>query len=326
MLWLRRFAGVAIAASSAACSSSGTATADAGAPDAADASRVDVDPRVRGDAQAACARRATAYCARLASCYPTEARALFGNVPTCEATIAIACTPTLLARGSTTTPADVDACAAAIPGAACEALFGGNDPPDACKTKRGTLTDGATCGFGAQCASARCAIGGACGQCAAPAGADEACTDTFDCAYGLVCADGACAAPRGMNEACNARRPCKLPLICDMGNCAAPLPLGEPCRRADDTCDRTAALYCTPYSECDVATFATRGACGPIAGGGFAICAAGTACWRGGTGVMECVPLAPFGAACDDRAGPGCLAPATCVNHVCVVKTEASCL
>jgi hypothetical protein len=322
---------------SLACSSGGdggapTSNADAGL--VADASgdvrpdvAIDADSPARRAADAACAEQSTAYCARLDQCYSAYMMAAFGDASTCAARLQLACTPPLLASGSSTTPADVRACAAALPTADCVALFGNDDPPDACKSKPGTLADRAACSFDAQCAGGKCALGAGvvCGTCTTRSASGGACDTASDCAYGLVCGGGVCVVAAAATGFCDATHPCTTSVICEdnVNTCVAALGVDQVCDPSDDLCDQVHGLFCEPLGmRCTPVMFAPTGACGTT-NAGFVVCTRGGVCVGANP---RCVPSAADGARCDDSAGPRCLAPATCSGGTCVVKNEYSCL
>jgi hypothetical protein len=322
--------GAAMAAACGGGSHDVGATSDAGAGEGAsassDAGAAD-DPR-RPAAEAACAARAQAYCDKLVSCFGVVVASVYGDVTRCAERVSLACVPTILANGSQTTADDVRACAAAIPGAACDAMFETNAPPAACRPKPGTLTAarGATCAFDAQCAGARCPEGpGGCGVCSARSAEGGDCRITHDCDYGLLCAkSGKCRAPGAVSSTCGDDAPCAPPAGCLQGSCIAAVERGEICDAQVDLCDPYRGLYCDPIAR--------RCAPVPVVSPGHdcsstmtpTICAASSSCTRV-NGSDVCVLAATDGAACDGARGPLCTPPAICNQGRCVVLDESSC-
>src|SRR5438067_9629114 len=79
----------------------------------------------------ACATAARTRCQKLMGCSAADLDKRFGDVATCEAREALACTAALAATGTGNTPATVVGCADAIQQQAC-GDFLGKSPPNAC--------------------------------------------------------------------------------------------------------------------------------------------------------------------------------------------------
>jgi hypothetical protein len=297
---------------------------------------LDVDPATRAAALAACATESAAYCARAGACFPTFLAETFGDVTTCEARLTLSCVPTVLSVGSQTTAADVQACAAALPTADCDAVFVDNAPPAACETIAGTLSAGSKCAFGEQCKGALCNVGpSGCGSCVGRNEAGVDCSSTDECTYGTVCASGTCVAPMGeAGSPCVLSTPCTAPNRCAGGTltCTPPLEAGAFCNpNLDNACDSTQSVQCIPAPDpplggvCAPPTLVASGACGEV-GSVFVACTGGGVCANvDGNGQGTCMAPAADGAPCDGNDGPLCLPPAICVSGTCVVDDENSC-
>lgn len=308
-----------------ACSSTEAAKTRVRADAGLDASANASDAKLRTAATDACNAQSDAYCKRLATCFPTFVAVAFGDEATCAARVALECIPSILAQGSKTTPDDARACAGALGSADCADLFG--NPPDACKTKPGTLSDGSPCAFDAQCAGRLCVAPDGCGKCTSRAAAGASCSATSPCDYGLVCAGGSCVAPQAEGASCADAHPCKAPLQCRSGKCTAPGEDGAACDPAKNapvsTCDGNAGLWCEPTSKkCKSVVMSSDGTCGRVnKGADLALCSKSSQCVPVDGGVA-CMSAAHDNASC---AHASCLAPARCVSGTCTIMTEASC-
>ncbi len=186
-----------------------------------------------------------------------------------------ACKRELSASGVATTPADVEACAAALEkhAASCDTAFA---TPAECESKPGTRADGAGCGANAQCKSGYCKIGqtqvttpegttnqrDACGTCTATIAENAVCNGTSDkCVAGYQCLSGKClkVAVSDVGGPCgNQTSTCKDGLLCDnlTRKCAALKPSGEQCLGSFE-CEPPLACVA---NKCDVRV-AEGGAC-----------------------------------------------------------------
>jgi hypothetical protein len=231
----------------------------------------------------------------------------------------------------------VDSCAHAIAGTSCDDNLG-NNPPAACHSPAGQLTNGTACGDSSQCQSTYCNTGtGTCGTCAAARGAVSApCYRDDDCNYGLVCegattstaAQGTCTQLAASGADCNSQHPCERTLACKANKCAAADEAGAPCSQG--TCDTLAGLFCqVPMGQatgtCVKVSLAPPGSpCGVI-NGAFTECSGGGICVLASATTGTCQAAILDGMPCDAANGPGCLSPATCTNGKCAVPDPSSC-
>jgi hypothetical protein len=270
---------------------------------------------------------AQALCSLIGRNDPNYVRAIYATVPGCV-DIFVNNARDWFAWGSTTTPANFAACAAAVQkldfegyvrffyegdiGADCLPLVAG-----------GTLPLGSPCRSWNQCASGRCSAPGSpggCGQCVTPIPAGAPCTDVselFRCAPGSLCLGSVCATLGEAGAACHAvvginfANPCHLFLRCGGGDtCVKPYPsdacmlggAGAPCAGIPNLryCDGAAG-------RCTDDPFAADGeAC---TGTGL-LCEAGSFCeknpkYGGDGGALSpyiCAPRIADGMPCDPDA------------------------
>jgi hypothetical protein len=277
----------------------------------------------------ACASLASALCKRLSDCTQFGLSAEYADEATCETREKISCLDTLNAPGTSLTPQAYQACAGAVPSAACTDILGNHQIPDACKSGPGTLADGTACDDGSQCKGQRCRVptGQTCGVCSTIAAAGAACADTSNCDYGLVCANTVCVAPGAAGATCDAGHPCGVGFVCKTGTCSAVLAAGATCDPVSQNCDPLAGLFCNPTTKvCAQITIVAAGAqCGLTPSGGAACGAKGFCRKPVGAAAGTCVAAAADGQPCDTVNGPSCTAPATCVNAVCKLPDSAAC-
>jgi len=270
---------------------------------------------------------ATAVCNKLNSCAALVVNADYGDVATCITRETLAYKNTLSAPSTGWSPASLDACAQAVPGASCVDLLGHNLPA-ACQTPAGHLAAGAACADNAQCQSAYCNIAsGSCGACSAAPTAGGACTGDAQCPQGEICSSvGACVTPAAAGSTCSSTQPCQATLVCKNGACTESDAAGASCTLITGTfgsCNDLANLFCNG-SVCTSLTFAAAGqACGAMLTGlavtGFAVCSASGQCVD-----SVCHAFAADGAACS-ATGAKCMPPASCQNGVCTMPDSTSC-
>jgi hypothetical protein len=244
MTYVRGFAGGVLLLSGALGSGCGTDVSNAGPPG---------DGGVSGDA---CGKYYDSLIARASAC----SFIIPGTTPYLgeRADFLRRCQAIADAPGSAAYANYVLGCASAIDAqpAGCTTLKGNELP--ACQGPAGTLTTGAACGKGTQCASGSCALmtaqgtdGGAstnparCGTCAPslPAGADCSAGSSV-CAGDLVCLAGKCGAKPQEGQSCISIRrdgstevACASGLLCDAdpkapmltGTCKTPPTKGAAC-------------------------------------------------------------------------------------------------
>jgi hypothetical protein len=285
-----------------------------------------------------------ALCARFEACSAFYVQISFGDVATCSSRENALFTGTLSAPGTGWTPAAVEACVKAIPGASCDDALGHNLPA-ACHPPAGQVANGGACGDNSQCTSGYCNLGpgGKCGTCAAALGAaGAACYRDDDCAFGTFCTGddvtaspevaGKCTAPGASGASCDADHPCSKTLACTQaGTCGAPSAEGDACAQGTvdppfGNCDLLAGDICskTNAGTCEKIGQATAGQpCGSVAGTPT-ICASSGKCAGAPPSTTCMAPAADFGD-CNTDNGPLCAAPAQCIGSICVVPTPDSC-
>src|SRR3954454_22947462 len=100
-----------------------------------------------------CAGYAVKFCERLGGCSQTYLVGVYGTPARCQERLEIQCRAEVAAVGTGLSAVTGMACADALAGASCDALFGNSVP--ACQIE-GTLGKGASCGSGSQCQSGFC--------------------------------------------------------------------------------------------------------------------------------------------------------------------------
>jgi hypothetical protein len=269
---------------------------------------------------------ASAYCALAEACAPAYVTIAYGDVTTCEAAFKSSILEGVGANGTTETPAQLEACADALPMASCGNLLGRNAPA-ACQTIPGTLADGAPCASDSQCSGARCRVPDdqLCGTCMELAAAGAPCTADDDCDHAMACVAGACVAYGAEGASCGSTLPCRPDLGCQSGTCAALSPAGTPCS-ASTACDALNGVVCNPVSMlCETAAFAAPGAPCELVNGNIVLCS-GPAALCGGVNAPTyegtCVAPAANGSPCDTVNGPLCGSGSVCV---CATTSDAGC-
>jgi hypothetical protein len=277
-------------------------------------------------AMQACTDAANAICTKLDACSDFLVQLSYGNVSACESAFVSGCTGSLSAKGTSWTGASMEACAQAVPGAACSDLLS-NNAPMACRPAAGTLANGAACGDDAQCQSQYCNKGtdGTCGACGARS-TGGTCIRDDDCAYGNQCVGGKCIIPAGSGAACSAAQPCGLTLVCKNGACATPDAAGASCSLVTGslfgTCDELAGNFCNLSMKCQTINLAAAGASCGLGQNGVTACSASGSCTKatGGT----CTAAVAPGATCD-AVNNKCAPPGECASGVCKVSDPSSC-
>lgn len=319
--------------SSSSSSSSGSSSSSSSGSSSSSSSTSSSSSSSSGSGSAeekACADLSAAICDQFEKCAPFLVTLSYGDKATCEQRIVFNCVESFTAPGNTTKVADVDACVAALPGAACIDLLNNNFPAP-CSFPPGTFTDTTGCGGDFQCQSSNCVVpaGSACGTCQAKSAAGGACTEDGECEKGLICAQQKCVMPGKMGDSC-AAAPCSATLVCLNGTCQAPLMLGDTCTPSmqinQQTCNVGFGEVCGFFTnKCETIQVANAGqACG-LVNGAVTLCMGDSSC-EGAFGSQKCVAKAADGGACNPQGGPQCLGPAACVNGMCAVPDPATCM
>ena len=298
------------------------AAADQSVQALADMTVLSVDAAGAPDASTSsdCAKVWAALCARSFRCSPQLMQTLFGDLPGCIARTQILCAMpfwTFDSRALDSGPA----CFQAIANTQCDTASP-LTPPSECFADAGTIADGKSCDFSAECHSGYCqvAAGPTCGQCLPALKPGDPCF-SGTCSPGLVCdaISLKCALPgTKLHDACSTFVSCIPPLACRSdgsqfgGTCEMPLGPGDACNPMLSGCGNN--LLCDPQMKvCSAVTTAAAGQpCGFVAGkvvlcGGAGMCSA--------KGI--CQAAARDGAACDSMKGFLCAHPADCVGGVC---------
>ena len=264
------------------------------------------------DVVQACAAYGRAVCAKLSACSPAELRDAFGDMATCAARKAIACSAGAGAPGSQVTSPLLMACAGDLGGAACDSFATRAVASCLLKGRRG---DGDGCASDFQCGSAFCkrTKGLNCGSCTPLGRVSSPCAESAECGPGLECSlNGACAAPSAPGMACSADQPCKFGSYCAGQACAAQIETVEGACQARDSCAAQKGLVCAG-NRCAAVAFAKAGqACG---GPGVLLCEASGDCVLGQGAAGTCSSVVMDGQSCAD--GQSCLAPAECISGIC---------
>lgn len=286
------------------------------------------------DATTACAAYAQAFCEKRDQCQDMGATHVFGSLDVCLTREAARCVTALGAPGTGANPVATQACAAALPGAACNDWL--SLKPSVCPIQVGSNATGAACEFNAQCTTTYCAIpkNAACGMCAELPVEGADCSVTSNCGpTDLRCDQGTnkCIAVVGTGASCDTTHVCSAGLVCVGAKASTNTPglcqakkttAGEVCDPTTATgpnCDHNTGVTCDKATQtCVAVTPVTAGAtCGnDKTTGAFADCTGGTSCETVGTGptaTSTCMTPAADNAACDTAAGPPCLGPARCI-------------
>jgi hypothetical protein len=250
------------------------------------------DPQVPPTVGAACEATAKALCAKIQTCTEFGLKAIYGDVATCEARNTLSCKEAATATGQVATADQLTECANSISSLTCQQVLSYDSGPK-CQFK-GTLKDGAPCGYGNQCESTFCAVAKnqVCGTCAEPTKEGDDCVNNA-CSPGTACGedDGKCHVP-------GTGKP------------------GDSCTRFAD-CDLANQSACNTFSvskKCIAVELSTDGTCGvdsAVSPSKFTVCPASGNCSSplGGT----CQSIAQDGEDCSST-GPSCVPPARCTE------------
>jgi hypothetical protein len=297
-------------AGGAGAAGTGGRRGDAGGQPSNDSGVMPVSPEVLQ----ACAAYGSAICAKLMVCSPAELQADYGDMATCAARRALACTAGASAPGSLVKPPMLMACATGLAAGACDAF--GTRGIEACVLK-GSRGDGDACASDFQCGSGFCkrTRGINCGSCTPLGRADVSpCADSTECGVGLECSGtGVCKTPSAVGGPCSNAQPCKLGAYCRTNVCAAQVEMAGAACQGQDSCSGQKGLICTA-NRCAAIVFAKPGQmCG---GPGVSICEGSGDCNVGQQGNMGvCSMVAADGESC--LMGKSCLAPAECLSGIC---------
>ena len=280
-------------------------------------------------ADQAATNAATAYCTRANACAPAYVTLGYGDVTTCTQGLKTSLLSGFSAPGTSSTPAQIEACAQVLPQASCADLLARKMPP-ACMPVAGKLANGAACGDDSQCVGTRCKVAkdAVCGTCTAPAAAGAACGVDGDCQPDMKCLNLVCTQYGDAGATCSATQPCRPDLGCLAGKCATQNGAGATCTTSDQ-CDQLHGVFCGPLTKkCENIAFAVAaGACGlvnnqlTVCKGPGSFCSGSSQPPYKGT----CLAVAQDGASCDSDAGPLCNAVAVCVAGTCQLPDPASC-
>jgi len=279
---------------------------------------------------------ATALCNKIDSCAHFYVELAYGSASTCASRLQGEVKDSLNANGTGATPATLEACAAALPGATCDQVLGAGTPA-ACKPQVGTLADGTACGDNSQCKSTYCKkpANSTCGVCGEKAQIGGPCNVAQDCPDGSTCPVGlnsVCVNYAAAGANCNGNQPCLPTLVCKNGTCATPDQAGQMCvpmLGGAGSCSAATGYFCNPTnSTCQTAALAAAGAtCGyDIAANSFTLCSAAGSCnVPAGRTTGTCAAAAADGASCNPVGGPPCTPPAVCNNGLCTLPTPSTC-
>jgi hypothetical protein len=248
-----------------------------------------------------------------------------------------------------TTPADVDACAAAVApldsGPALFHLISEGIPQCAF---RGGRAEGQACLYGSQCQSGHCSVEGQCGVCV-PAGQLLTKCAYFDdwgnnlagmsqCDAGLVCNwrpplsfTTFCSKASELGGPCGtASTTCHWDNLCVDGICVAPPRAGEPCD------PNGVPVTCEDYHFCNKLTAVCEplavgragDPCGYFDDGRLGVCGDPLICAPVDPVAFKgtCAAPTPDGQPCDEDwfFGP-CTNPARCINGICTYQDVSLC-
>jgi hypothetical protein len=281
---------------------------------------------------AACDSYANAVCLRFQDCSPATIQANFGDFGMCRARYALFCKALLGTEGTGWTPSKLKACGESFASLDCNLYlaqpFRSIDAltPTACVPPKGALLDGAGCLDHGQCQSGHChrTALSLCGTCGAPGGAGTKCGTNLDCKGSMTCLNSTCAEASEAGAACvQGQMPCNVPWSCLNGTCAKPGSIGDACGTEQPPCNFLQGLYCNMnLSRCENAIFKQPGEACKLPNTGLVLCqGAGVCPQAAGT----CIAPVPEGEVCDATNGPGCMAPALCLQGKCTIADSSLC-
>ncbi len=290
----------------------------------------------------ACRAFQTAVCGKIEQCQPGIFGVFFTDQNDCIEGRTAACAELALAPGASSMPADIETCAAAWTALDCDGYneAQNNAPPIAgCEIPAGALANGEPCVGGGQCQSLLCKgrDEATCGTCETRGAESEPCSNTFECDFGLVCAQSSCKKEKLVGETCGQfEAPCKRPLRCVGGTCAAGIAEGQSCDPSFGECDNIDdALFCNRTTRvCEKFGAATSlgDPCGLLPGGGAVGCESPLRCevTNTQTFVGGCVMESGPGEPCFDQTQFGlspvqCRTGLECINDVCVEPDRNAC-
>ncbi len=317
-------------ASSAGASAAGTSGASAGAAGSSASGGMPAASGAAGSGAggsspvtAACTAYANARCTHYRDCLGVSFGLAYASLADCVAVTSQYCPLEVGAPGTSRSVAQLTACAeATVPQTCAEWL---SAAPAACVLP-GTQVEGASCEYNSQCASTYCAqTGGAwCGKCQARSTLGQECAiGVSSCAFGLVCAAHVCATPKAEEQACASSAECRADLRCSAGLCGKPQAVGAVCDSNNPSCALDSVCLVTGSSAtCVKPSFVSVGATCDSTTPKF--CNGPSHCLDSsgmGSNDGTCTANAAPGASC---AVLGCLAPARCLNDVCVLPQKAA--
>ena len=283
-------------------------------------------------AEEACSRYASRLCDLIQRCNPFAVKEIYGTVDACRMRLQEGCPSRFTLAGSTSTPADLDACGSALSGYSCDDYLYSSKMPSECQLRPGKLPDGAPCGRNEQCESTKChQTSISCGTCQPRAAVGAKCIETDDCATGLTCAVDGCTPISELGQPCHGSSlggsECAAQLYCkgaDIGDagigvCQKPAAEGASCEESvENFCDDKLGLACVNHA-CVSRRLADAGEmCGFIDNLGV-FCSAGGTCSHMG----YCLAAHREGEPCN--SGTDCLYPAACINQVCSIPDPSLC-
>jgi hypothetical protein len=285
-----------------------------------------------GDVTQSCNDLAAKLCMKLNQCSSFAFSLAYTDMNQCLSRVGVTCPSGAKASGSGATAAALEACAQAYASADCAALVAGV-APSACNI-HGSLAAGAACGSSVQCMgdNSYCNIPAnqICGVCATRSGPGGPCTQAGDCNLDLACAStGMCVTPGDTGAQCNPQKPCKVSLSCVNQQCSAPVGAMGTCDPNVQNCDYSAGLFCNASNKCIAYKTAAAGAmCGlSSTSDSYTLCNGTLLCPTTSMSLRGTCPMISMDNAMCDPNGlqSQCLAPAVCVNGMCVLDDPSSC-
>jgi hypothetical protein len=295
--------------------------------------------------RASCVALATTWCDLRARCLATSFRAEYGGKETCIERQTTRCERARFGQGSSATPEQVTACAAASDlsredlDAACATWLQREVArvlPSEC-TPTGNLADEQRCLTGDQCLSRSCLPAVPCGRCGKLGKLGDRCFEDGDCASDTACAGQRCTLYGGLGASCDPLKPCRPELGCGQdGRCGVRLEDGEPCDPRTAPCALwPVELACSPVRRiCEpIELVGAYQHCPTLEDGSVAQCEYGLACgYEAGADLLaprSCTPRLDDDAYCSalgfaTPTGP-CQPPAICSLGRCQIVDAAQC-